>query len=399
MPTIPSPAPQASRGRDRLEAQVRRIGVEVAGPLAPEIDRDARFPHEALAELKKAKALGAGIPTDLGGLGCGIAELAALCRLLGRYCASTAMVLAMHYIEVACLVRHGMSSSWIRAYLAEVTERQLLIASATSEVGVGGDLRTSQCAVQADADGFRLEKVAAAISYGDEADDVLVTARRSPAAASNDQVLLLLRRPHYSLERRGTWQTLGMRGTCSPAFRVTGHGQLDQILTVPFADIASATMVPFSHILWANVWLGLASDAVERARSFVRDQARQRPGAVPATAARLADLCATFQAMRAGVQGVIVEYRHLLDATDGEQAGPGLGFAVRMNGLKLTASRQLVEIVQQALLVCGMAGYANDSEFSLGRQLRDAYSAPLMIGNDRILATNAALLLVSKSDA
>jgi acyl-CoA dehydrogenase len=396
---MPSRAPRASRGHERLEAEIRRIGLEIAQPLASEIDRDARFPHEAVAELKKAKALGAGIPTDLGGLGCGITELATLCRLLGRSCASTAMVLAMHYIEVACLVRHGMSSSWIRGYLAEVAERQLLIASATSEVGVGGDLRTSQCAVQADADGFRLEKIAAAVSYGEEADDVLVTARRSPAAAGNDQVLLLLRRSDYALERRGTWQTLGMRGTCSPAFRLTGHGRLDQILPAPFADIASSTMVPFSHILWASVWVGLASDTVERARSFVREQARQRPGVVPPTAARLGELCATFQAMRAGVQDAIAEHRDLLDATDGGQAVPGLGVAVRMNGLKLTASRQLVEVVQQALLVCGMAGYANDSNFALGRHLRDAYSAPLMIGNDRILATNAALLLVSKSDA
>jgi acyl-CoA dehydrogenase len=33
-----------------------------------------------------------------------------------------------------------------------------------------------------------------------------------------------------------------------------------------------------------------------------------------------------------------------------------------------------------------LSGYRNDSEFSVGRHLRDILSAPLMINNDRILA-------------
>jgi acyl-CoA dehydrogenase len=37
----------------------------------------------------------------------------------------------------------------------------------------------------------------------------------------------------------------------------------------------SESMVPLSHILWSHVWLGVASDAFERARSFVRAAARQ----------------------------------------------------------------------------------------------------------------------------
>ena len=43
-----------------------------------------------------------------------------------------------------------------------------------------------------------------------------------------------------------------------------------------------------------------------------------------------------------------------------------------------------------------MAGYKNDTPFSVGRHLRDALSGALMIANDRIHATNAGLLLVHK---
>jgi len=43
-----------------------------------------------------------------------------------------------------------------------------------------------------------------------------------------------------------------------------------------------------------------------------------------------------------------------------------------------------------------VAGYRNDSPYSVGRHLRDVMSAPLMIANDRIHQTNASLLLVAK---
>ena len=51
-----------------------------------------------------------------------------------------------------------------------------------------------------------------------------------------------------------------------------------QILPVPFADISAQTMLPVSHLLWSALWLGIATDAVARARAFVRAEARKKPG-------------------------------------------------------------------------------------------------------------------------
>jgi acyl-CoA dehydrogenase len=44
---------------------------------------------------------------------------------------------------------------------------------------------------------------------------------------------------------------------------------------------------------------------------------------------------------------------------------------------------------------CGLSGYRNDGEFSIGRHLRDVLSAPLMINNDRILANVGTASLMS----
>ena len=248
-----------------LLEKARHIGLETAGPHADQVDIRGRFPHEAVDALKKHRLLGAGVPSEFGGLGAGMSQLAAVCETLGRYCASTAMIYAMHLIQVACMDRHRAASPFFARYLVEVAEKQVLIGSVTSEATVGGELRTSVAGVEHRGNRVAITKNATTISYGAQADALLLTARRSPEAPANDQVLVLLQRNDYSLEEVGTWDTLGMRGTCSPGFRVVADAPEDQVLDAPFADIASHTMVPFSHILWSSCWLGIATAAVTRA--------------------------------------------------------------------------------------------------------------------------------------
>jgi len=381
-----------------LVETARRIGEAVVAPVADEVDRIARFPHEAVAALREERMLGALVPRALGGLGATINEVAGCCEALSRSCASTAMIYAMHQIEVACLVRHGLASPYFREYLAQLARHEWLIASATSEQGVGGDLRRSVCAVERNESPIpviSVVKQAPVISYGEEADDILLTARRSSEAAPADQVLVLARKAGTRLTRKGEWDTLGMRGTRSLGFTLEVSGSVEQVVPVPFADVASQTMIPVSHVLWTAVWLGLATDAVGRARAFVRAEARRTPGAVPPGALRLAETVAELGAMRATVHGGLADFEQ--HQNDPEVLG-GLGFAIRMNNLKAAASRMAPEIVTRALAVCGISGYRCDSPYSLGRHLRDAHGAALMISNDRVLSANAAMLLVHKDD-
>lgn len=383
-----------ARGADLVEA-AHRIGSDVALPAAAAVDRDARFPAEAIDALREARLLGAYVPRELGGMGASLSDVAAVCHALGQYCASTAMVYAMHQIQVACIVRHAGESPFFWQYLRDLAARQSLIASATSELGIGGDVRTSLCAVAREGDAFTLTKNAPVISYGEHADDILATARRASDAAANDQVLVLLRRADLTLERTSGWDTLGFRGTCSPGFRLTARGASEQILAAPYAEISSRTMLPVSHIVWSSLWLGIATSAVSRARAFVRGEARKKPGALPPASVRLAEVVGTLQSMRTNIHDSTREYERIMDDPE---ALAGIGFTIRMNNLKITSSTLVVQIVGQALLICGMSGYRMDSPYSLGRQLRDAYGAALMINNDRIAGANASLLLVHKDD-
>ena len=66
-----------------------------------------------------------------------------------------------------------------------------------------------------------------------------------------------------------------------------------------------------------------------------------------------------------------------------------------MNLHKVKASELAVSTVMSAMQACGLSGYRNDSEFSLGRHLRDVLSSPIMINNDRILANLADASLLN----
>lgn len=383
-----------AEGSEDLSGRIAALAGAVAGPASADVDRQARFPEEAMAALGAAGALGALVPTDLGGAGATLSQIASGTSELARHCASTAMVFAMHQIQVACLVRHG-ASGFLREFLGRVAAAPLLLASATTEASAGGDLRRSGCAVEGDEGRFRLEKNASVISYGQRADAVLATARRSPDSPPGDQVLVLCRRPGLTLEPNGTWDTLGFRGTCSLGFRLVTEDESGCILTDAFSDISTQTMLPVSHILWASVWLGLAQAAEDRARRFVQGEARKAPGTTPRSALRLAELEVQLGQMSALVTGAA---RHF-DGVAEDRSVLGLTrFTVEMNTLKVGASELVVRVVEAAMAICGMAGYREDSPFSMGRLLRDSMGAVLMINNDRVLNNNAQLLLALRNE-
>ncbi len=345
----------------------------------------------------RTRALSALVPEELGGGGVSFEAVATACFELGRKCGATGMVFAMHQIQIACIVRHLDGAPWFEAYLRDVAREQRLVASVTSEVGTGGDLGRSIAAVTPGSDGGRhsFEKQAPTVSYGAYADDLLTTLRRTPDAEPGDQVVVLTNKDQVTLEQMGTWDPLGMRGTCSPGYTVRAEFDPAQVLPTPFPTVASESMVPISHILWSHIWLGIATDAFDRARAFVRASAKQRPDQVPPTALRLSHLMSELSLLRAEVHSAL---RDFTDASDspGRERLSMMATILRFNNLKIAASEQAPRVCQGAMSVCGIVGYKNDTPFSIGRHLRDTMSASLMVANERIHQTNATLLLIAK---
>ena len=357
--------------------------AEVAAAAADPVDRDGRFPHEAVGAMRAAGLLGAHVPVELGGAGLDVAGMAYVGFRLGQACASAAMVYAMHQIQVACLVNHTMTTPAQREQLARVAQEGLLLASVTSEAGARGDIRSSGCAVVPGPGGtVTVTKAATNISYGAHAGGLLVTARRTPDAAPADQAAIMMYAGDYTLERTGAWDAMGMRGTCSDAFLLHASVPSTQVLTVPFAVIAAETMLPVAHLLWAGVWLGIAADALGRARACTR-RMRAPDGGLPPAAGAVAAALMRFRQGEA----------QLRTALDDTKAGRAIG-PLDWNGLKVGVSEVALDVVMQSMRICGIQGFRNDGPYSVARHLRDIMSGVLMVGNERVVANSGGLALM-----
>jgi len=236
-----------------------------------------------------------------------------------------------------------------------------------------------------------LERRASVISYGAYADGVVTTARRAADAAASDQVLIAFFKSDYTLTRLQGWDALGMRGTCSEGYTLKASASAEQILPEPYEAIHTRTMVPFAHLLWGSVWTGIAASATARAQAFVRN-AMRHGGQLPPGAPQFTRALATLRTLRGMLATSLRRYEHCMNDP---QALAALEFQTLITLTKVEASELAAQTVMSAMRACGLSGYRNDSEYSIGRHLRDVLSSPIMINNDRILANLATPVLMS----
>ena len=356
------------------------------------VDAAARFPAESFDAIREQRLLGIMVPTSLGGEGAGLGEVTDVCYQLAQACASTGMIYAMHQVKVACLVRHHQGSRAVEGILRRLAAEQLLLASSTTEGQAGGNVRASEAPVVYSGDTFSLERRATCISYGAQADGIVTTARRSPDATASDQVLVAVLKNNYTLDKLQGWDTLGMRGTCSDGYLLKASGSRDHVLPVPYEKIHVETMVPTAHLCWGSVWAGIATSATARAQAFIRHAARHGNGQLPPAAAHFTKAMTTLRTLRGLIASGLANYERVMHD---EKAMASLEFQSMITLTKVEASELALKTVMDAMRACGLSGYRNDSEFSIGRHLRDVLSSPIMINNDRILANLATPALMT----
>src|SRR5690348_14757845 len=125
-----------------------RLVTATAAEHADEVDREARFPFETFAAARQHRLLSMLVPVELGGDGATVSDAVDICYMLGMACGSSAMIFAMHQIQVVILLRHALESAWHRGLLQRLCDEQLLFASSTTENQMGGAVRASACAVE-----------------------------------------------------------------------------------------------------------------------------------------------------------------------------------------------------------------------------------------------------------
>ena len=368
-----SQAPQRRRGRNQnhssrpeLLPAPHRVGRRGSGDGRRRRRSRRALPADGHRRARSKRLLGIQVPLEFGGDDASIFDVTDMCYALGRACSSTAMIFAMHQIKVACVVRHGRGNALagnahaphrVRAVAARVLDDRRPERRQRPLQRGRGRARTAPT--------ISLERNATVISYGAEADGIVTIARRAADAAGSDQVLLALAKDDYTLERSHDWDTLGMRGTCSTGFALKARG-------VGRPDLAGALRPhprPDHDARCASVLvvgLGRHRGRCGRPRAaFIRKAARGANGQMPPGAAH-------FTAAQADRWRQAARPDHDRTSTPMRPTSTtSARWRRSTSSPRSTCSRSRPpslrsQTVMSALRACGLSGYRNDGDFSVG---------------------------------
>ena len=192
-----------------LVARAGAVGREIAAH-AERHDRDGTFVHEGITRLREEGLLSIAVPTELGGAGATIREVAAVQRELAKHCGSTALASSMHQ-HVTCFTawryRRGMPGA--EATLRRIAKEGIILVSTG-----GADLtRPRGDAVKVEG-GYRVSgrKVFASLA---PIGDVMSTMFRYEDPEQGERVLNMAVPIGDGVTVLDNWDTLGMRGTGS----------------------------------------------------------------------------------------------------------------------------------------------------------------------------------------
>jgi alkylation response protein AidB-like acyl-CoA dehydrogenase len=252
--------------------EARRLAPRFAARAAAH-DRDGTFPVDDFADLRAAGLFGLMVPARLGGLGSGFAGYADVAYELARGNGATALVFNMHASITGALagIPSAMASAlgvpdefWTArdGFLRGAAEGRFY-AVAMSERGVGSRLSQLSTVYSDEDGGYRIKGAKTFVSGAGHADAYLVAARRADDQQTVSQFLVPADTPGLSVEP--TWDSLGMRATCSHDLHLdirVGQGTLlggVEGLALWFAQLMPHWLVAS----YAAVYVGVAQAAID----------------------------------------------------------------------------------------------------------------------------------------
>ena len=361
--------------------ELEQLSHKIIAPNAGRVDRDALFPYRTLDLFKEKGLLGAPFDRREGGAGWGLSEMVSACYVVSSSCGTSGMVLAMHFSQAITLYRHAYPAKMNG--ISRFATEQRLVGSSTSEIGKSFTEGTG-AALERDCGFFSLKKLCPAVSYIENADDLLVVARRSPGADVHDLVLVLISKSDFEFVPNGMWKSMGMRGTRSVGGWLYARVSESKVFEEGFRTIAERTMVPCAHALWCACWAGICLAAVLRGHEIRRKRSSRKLSS--ADRRHLANAVRRLNILRREIATFASEF----DRTSTDMAYWGSQkMKIRANELKVTGALLSKGIVEETLAMSGLEGYNDEI---IGRCARDIASAPIMLKDDMILEVNGLML-------
>jgi alkylation response protein AidB-like acyl-CoA dehydrogenase len=351
------------------------LPTEEIAAAAADVDRDGRFPEEAIGALREQGLLSLGIPDSQGGIGGGPVEYASAVERIAGACASTAMVYVMHVTGTQTLLA-GMGDEPggpMSDALGEIASGEHLTTLAYSEKGSRGHFWAQVSRAVRDDGGVLIDADKTFATSAGHADSYLTAVGAPGSDDPTTTELYLVPADSPGIDRSSRFDGLGLRGNESGPLTLRGvRARDEQRLGEPgsgFGLMMSATL-PWFCLGSAASSVGIAGAALDAA-------------AIHASGARLAHLGGTSLAevptVRAHIAAAKVRHMqaraHLFEvARQVEEADPAAELGVL--AAKAGAAEMALAVTDEAMRVGGGAAYSR--HLPIERHFRDARAASVM---------------------
>ncbi len=342
------------------------VVAEVVAPHAARIDADGAYPTEAIAALGESGLLGLISAEEVGGMGQAHRAAAEVVGELARHCASTAMVVTMHYAATAVVEAFGPPD--VRRRIAE---GRYVTTLAFSEVGSRSMFWVPTSTASPSGNGsVYLDARKSWVTSAGRADGYVWSSR--PLAADGLSTLWLVPSGAGGLTVGPAFDGLGLRGNESRPMTAEGVAVARGAMLGDDGqgfDVMLGVVLPWFQVLSAASSVGAAEAATAKAAAHAAATRFEHTGESLAE-----NLVTRSNVARMRVR-VDMAAALLGDTLSALEAGRP-DAVLRVLAVKAAAAEAAMDVTDLAMRVCGGAAFRK--EVGVERHFRDARAAAVM---------------------
>jgi butyryl-CoA dehydrogenase len=177
-----------------IQALAREFAEKEVKPVAAQLDREARFPHETVKRMGELGLMGIAVPETYGGSGADAVACVLALEEIAKACASHAVIMSVNN-SLYCdpVLRYGTDEQRKR-FLTPFASGRQIGCFALTEPQAGSDATNQHTLAVRDGDGYVLNGRKVFVTNGREASVSLVFAQTDPAKASHGISAFLVER-------------------------------------------------------------------------------------------------------------------------------------------------------------------------------------------------------------
>ena len=361
-----------------LIAIVDEIGPGMAAR-AERYDREASFPFENYADMRKAGLLGLCVPEKYGGRGADLRTYAIVSATIGKYCGATALTFNMHACStlwpgILADEQRTEHEHYRQLHFKRVVEDGAVYAQPFSEgsAAAAGKAPFGTLATKVDG-GWKINgrKIFASLSGAADYYGVLCTEEK-PNLSMRDTLYMAVPGNSPGLTITGEWDPLGMRGTVSRTLVFKDLFVPDDAAMMPRGVyFQAASRWPHMFTTLSPTYMGIAIAAYEFTIKYLR-------GEVPGMPPVKRRMYPTKQIAVAEMFVKLEQTRALfLRMLDDARVDPPKDARLRAYATQYTIMENANDLCRLAIRTCG--GQSMLKSLPLERLYRDSRCGALML--------------------